>query len=84
MSGTHVRKVACRFGDDEGEILRWQLRENVPGRFPFTAGVFAFKREDEDPTRMFAGEGDTFRTNRRFHLLPTACQPSGCRPHLTR
>ena len=51
------------------EILRWQLKENVPGSFPFTAGVFAFKRENEDPTRMFAGEGDAYRTNRRFHLL---------------
>ena len=55
--------------EDDGEILRWQLRENVPGSFPFTAGVFAFKRENEDPTRMFAGEGDAFRTNKRFHLL---------------
>ena len=55
--------------EDDGEILRWQLRENVPGSFPFTAGVFAFKRENEDPTRMFAGEGDPFRTNKRFHLL---------------
>ncbi len=45
------------------------MKENVPGSFPFTAGVFAFKRENEDPTRMFAGEGDAFRTNRRFHLL---------------
>src|SRR2546423_8672951 len=45
------------------------MRENLPGSFPFTAGVFAFKRENEDPTRMFAGEGDPFRTNHRFHLL---------------
>ena len=64
-----IRKVALPRYEDEGEILRWLLRENVPGSFPFTAGVFAFKREDEDPTRMFAGEGDAFRTNRRFHLL---------------
>ncbi|HEX9184541.1 MAG TPA: fused isobutyryl-CoA mutase/GTPase IcmF, partial [Burkholderiales bacterium] len=69
LSGTHVRKVALPRYEDHGEILRWQLRENVPGEFPFTAGVFAFKRENEDPTRMFAGEGDPFRTNRRFHLL---------------
>jgi len=69
LSGTRIRKVALpRFGDD-GEILSWLLRENVPGRFPFTAGVFPFKRENEDPTRMFAGEGDAFRTNRRFKLL---------------
>jgi methylmalonyl-CoA mutase len=69
LSGTKVRKVALPTYRDDGEILRWQLRENVPGSFPFTAGVFAFKRENEDPTRMFAGEGDAFRTNRRFHLL---------------
>jgi methylmalonyl-CoA mutase len=47
-------------------VLRFLMKENVPGSFPFTAGVFAFKRENEDPTRMFAGEGDAFRTNRRF------------------
>ncbi|HZQ62555.1 MAG TPA: fused isobutyryl-CoA mutase/GTPase IcmF, partial [Casimicrobiaceae bacterium] len=69
LSGTKVPKVALPKFQDEGEILQWQLRENVPGSFPFTAGVFAFKRENEDPTRMFAGEGDPFRTNRRFHLL---------------
>src|SRR3546814_11395974 len=50
-------------------LLRWRMRENLPGEFPFTGGVFHFKRENEDPTRMFAGEGDPFRTNRRFHLL---------------
>src|SRR5690349_15428191 len=69
LSGTKVRKVALPRYEDDGEILRWQLTENVPGSFPFTAGVFAFKRENEDPTRMFAGEGDAFRTNRRFHLV---------------
>ena len=69
LSGTKVPKVALPRYEDDGEILRWQLTENVPGSFPFTAGVFAFKRENEDPTRMFAGEGDAFRTNRRFHLL---------------
>ena len=69
LSGTRIRKVALPGFEDDGEILRWQLKENVPGSFPFTAGVFAFKRENEDPTRMFAGEGDPFRTNRRFHLL---------------
>jgi len=69
LSGTKVPKVALPKFEDAGEILRWQLRENVPGSFPFTAGVFAFKRENEDPTRMFAGEGDPFRTNKRFHLL---------------
>jgi methylmalonyl-CoA mutase len=69
LSGTRIRKVALPGFEDDGEVLRWQLKENVPGSFPFTAGVFAFKRENEDPTRMFAGEGDPFRTNRRFHLL---------------
>ncbi|HET9340155.1 MAG TPA: methylmalonyl-CoA mutase family protein, partial [Casimicrobiaceae bacterium] len=69
LSGTKVPKVALPRYEDEGEILRWQLLENVPGSFPFTGGVFAFKRENEDPTRMFAGEGDAFRTNKRFHLL---------------
>ncbi len=69
LSGTRVPKVALPKFEDQGEILRWRLRENLPGSFPFTAGAFAFKRENEDPTRMFAGEGDPFRTNRRFHLL---------------
>ena len=69
LSGTRVPKVALPRFEDHGEILRWRMRENLPGSFPFTAGVFAFKRENEDPTRMFAGEGDPFRTNRRFHLL---------------
>ncbi|MGH8745014.1 MAG: fused isobutyryl-CoA mutase/GTPase IcmF, partial [Burkholderiales bacterium] len=69
LSGSKVPKVALPRYEDHGEILRWQMRENVPGSFPFTAGVFAFKRENEDPTRMFAGEGDAFRTNKRFHLL---------------
>src|SRR6266436_2658532 len=66
LSGSRIPKVALPKFDDEGEILRFLMKENVPGSFPFTAGVFAFKRENEDPTRMFAGEGDAFRTNRRF------------------
>jgi isobutyryl-CoA mutase len=69
LSGNKVRKVVLPRWHDEGDILHWLLRENVPGAFPFTAGVFAFKRENEEPTRMFAGEGDAFRTNRRFHHL---------------
>ncbi|HYG54437.1 MAG TPA: fused isobutyryl-CoA mutase/GTPase IcmF [Burkholderiales bacterium] len=69
LSGTSVPKVALPKYQDHGEILRWRMRENLPGEFPYTAGVFHFKRENEDPTRMFAGEGDPFRTNRRFHLL---------------
>ncbi|MGH9231447.1 MAG: fused isobutyryl-CoA mutase/GTPase IcmF, partial [Acidimicrobiales bacterium] len=77
LSGTHVPKVALpdQRGQDDGTLLRWLRNENLPGRFPFTGGVFAFKREGEDPTRMFAGEGDAFRTNRRFHLL-SAGQPA--------
>jgi methylmalonyl-CoA mutase len=67
LSGTKVRKVALPRFEDDGELVKWLMLENVPGSFPFTAGVFAFKRENEDPTRMFAGEGDPFRTNRRFH-----------------
>ena len=66
LSGTKVKKVVLPKFGDEGETLRYLMKENVPGSFPYTAGVFAFKRENEDPTRMFAGEGDAFRTNRRF------------------
>ncbi|USX14741.1 methylmalonyl-CoA mutase family protein [Oxalobacteraceae bacterium OTU3CAMAD1] len=71
LSGTKIRKVALPRYEDHGEILRFLMLENVPGSFPFTAGVFPFKREGEDPTRMFAGEGDAFRTNRRFKLVST-------------
>ncbi|MET3131768.1 methylmalonyl-CoA mutase [Oxalobacteraceae bacterium GrIS 1.11] len=71
LSGTKIRKVALPRYEDHGEILRFLMLENVPGSFPFSAGVFAFKREGEDPTRMFAGEGDAFRTNRRFKLVST-------------
>src|SRR4051794_28322858 len=69
LSGTTVRKVSLPKYEDHGEILKWLMLDNVPGSYPSTAGVFAFKRENEDPTRMFAGEGDAFRTNRRFKLL---------------
>jgi methylmalonyl-CoA mutase len=69
LSGIRIRKVALPRFEEHGEILRWLMLENVPGSFPYTAGVFAFKRENEDPTRMFAGEGDPFRTNRRFKLV---------------
>ena len=69
LSGTKIRKVALPTYEDHGELLKWLLLENVPGSFPYSAGVFAFKREGEDPTRMFAGEGDPFRTNTRFKLL---------------
>jgi methylmalonyl-CoA mutase len=69
LSGTKIRKVVLPQYEDHGELLKWLMLENVPGSYPYTAGVFAFKREGEDPTRMFAGEGDPFRTNRRFKLL---------------
>ena len=69
LSGTHVPRVALPPDDDDATLLRFLRAENLPGRFPFTAGVFAFKREGEAPARMFAGEGDPARTNRRFHLL---------------
>jgi isobutyryl-CoA mutase len=69
LSGTTIRKVALPQYEDHGEILKWLMLDNVPGSYPYTAGTFAFKRENEDPTRMFAGEGDAFRTNKRFKLL---------------
>ncbi|MCW5657397.1 MAG: cobalamin-dependent protein [Burkholderiaceae bacterium] len=69
LSGNKIRKVALPRYECHGELLKWLLLENVPGSFPYTAGTFAFKREGEDPTRMFAGEGDAFRTNRRFKML---------------
>lgn len=69
LSGTRVPRVSLPRFRNPGELLRWLLLENVPGSFPFTAGVFPFKRDDEDPTRMFAGEGDPARTNRRFKFL---------------
>ena len=69
LSGTVIRKVSLPQFEDHGEILKWLMLDNVPGSYPYTAGTFAFKRENEDPTRMFAGEGDAFRTNRRFKLL---------------
>ena len=75
LSGTPVPRVAVPRYTDDGELLRWLRAENLPGEFPYTAGVFPFKREGEDPARMFAGEGDPFRTNRRFHLL-AADQPA--------
>lgn len=69
LSGLSIPKVAVPRYQDHGELLKWLLKENLPGFFPMTAGVFPFKRENEDPTRMFAGEGDAFRTNRRFKFL---------------
>jgi len=69
LSHQDIPKVALPKYHDWGELLRWQLRENVPGEFPYTAGVYPFKRVGEDPTRMFAGEGCPERTNRRFHYV---------------
>lgn len=69
LSGTRIPKVLLPKFKDWGDILKWQAQENVPGHFPFTAGVFPLKREGEDPTRMFAGEGGPERTNKRFHYV---------------
>ncbi|WP_289017398.1 fused isobutyryl-CoA mutase/GTPase IcmF [uncultured Ornithinimicrobium sp.] len=69
LSGTKVPRVALPAFRDAGDMVRFWRRENLPGAFPYTAGVFSFKRDNEDPARMFAGEGDPFRTNRRFKLL---------------
>jgi isobutyryl-CoA mutase len=69
LSHSRIPRVALPRFQDWGEILRWALQENVPGEFPYTAGVFPFKRQGEDPTRMFAGEGGPERTNKRFHYL---------------
>lgn len=71
LSGTKIPKVALPRTEDPGERIRFTLLENLPGYFPFTAGVYPFKRSGEDPTRMFAGEGSPERTNRRFHLVST-------------
>jgi len=69
LSGNKIRRVSLPRFTDHGELVRFWRKENLPGFFPFTAGVFQFKRDGEDPARMFAGEGDPFRTNRRFKLL---------------
>ena len=75
LSGTRIPKVVLPKYNDWGDLLKWQAQENVPGSFPFTAGVFPLKREGEDPTRMFAGEGGPERTNKRFHYV-SAGQPA--------
>jgi methylmalonyl-CoA mutase len=69
LAGSEIPKVCLPAWEDPGQVYEWMRRENLPGCFPYTAGVFPFKRMDEDPTRMFAGEGDPFRTNRRFKLI---------------
>lgn len=69
LSGTRIPKVALPRFNDWGDILKWRFTENVPGKFPYAAGVFPLKRQGEDPTRMFAGEGGPERTNKRFHYV---------------
>jgi methylmalonyl-CoA mutase len=69
LSGIRIPKVVLPKFKDWGDVLRWQLQENLPGEFPYTAGVFELKRQGEDPTRMFAGEGGPERTNKRFHYV---------------
>lgn len=69
LSGTRIPKITLPKYQDWGDLLKWQLQENVPGEFPYTAGVFELKRQGEDPTRMFAGEGGPERTNKRFHYV---------------
>jgi len=75
LSGTPIPRVATPRFKDWGDILRWRLQENFPGKYPYTAGVFPLKRSEEDPTRMFAGEGGPERTNKRFHYV-SAGQPA--------
>jgi len=69
LSHTQIPKIALPKYEAWGDLLRWNLQENVPGEFPFTAGLYPFKREGEDPSRMFAGEGGPERTNKRFHYV---------------
>ena len=69
LSNSDIPKISLPKYEAWGDLLKWQLQENVPGEFPYTAGLFPFKREGEDPTRMFAGEGGPERTNKRFHLV---------------
>ena len=76
LSGSRIPRVCVPDYQDLGEIVKWSMKENVPGEFPFTAGVFPFKRVEEDPKRQFAGEGTPERTNRRFHYL---CQDDGAK-----
>jgi methylmalonyl-CoA mutase len=69
LSHQKISKVALPKYEAWGDVLKWNLQENVPGKFPYTAGIYPFKRQGEDPTRMFAGEGGPERTNKRFHYL---------------
>lgn len=76
ISGTRIPRVSLPRYSDKGDLLRWLMLENLPGFFPYTAGVYPFKRAEEDPKRQFAGEGSPERTNRRFHYL---CQEDGAK-----
>ena len=76
LSGTRIPRVCVPDFEDWGEIVKWSLKENLPGFFPYTAGVFPFRRAEEDPKRQFAGEGTPERTNRRFHYL---CEGDGAK-----
>ena len=69
LSGSQIPKISLPKYSSWGDLLHWQLQENLPGKFPYTSGIFPFKREGEDPTRMFAGEGGPERTNKRFHYV---------------
>ena len=69
LSGSQISKISLPKYSCWGDLLHWQLQENLPGKFPYTSGIFPFKREGEDPTRMFAGEGGPERTNKRFHYV---------------
>jgi methylmalonyl-CoA mutase len=69
LSGTRIPKISTPRYEGWGDLLRWMLEENLPGEFPYTSGIYPFKREGEDPTRMFAGEGGPERTNKRFHYV---------------
>jgi len=81
LSGTEIRKVSLRASRTMARGLRFLLKENVPGSYPYTAGVFAFKREGEDPTRMFAGEGDALPHQSAIQTgVPRACRRTACPP----
>ncbi|WP_431212407.1 methylmalonyl-CoA mutase family protein [Puia sp. P3] len=75
LSGTNIPRISVPRYKDWGDVLRWRLQENFPGKYPYTAGVFPLKRAEEDPTRMFAGEGGPERTNKRFHYVSSG-QPA--------
>jgi methylmalonyl-CoA mutase len=83
LSHQHIPKIAAPVTENWGEQLRFLMRENLPGAYPFTAGVYPYRRQGEDPTRMFAGEGTPERTNRRFHYLSAGQKPRASQPRST-